>query len=756
MTINFNQLLTGIVSVVVASWNPIALALSPAEVDAVAWQVSVLISPNLTQQGDAFLIEGEKTGSGVIVAREGNRYYVLTALHVVWKRGGFHAIAMPDGQVYYVDASENSPDIIPLGYPSGEFGQTIAGLDLALLRLHSDRPYPLARLAPNPLQAGTPVFVSGWPNPEDLRQKIRDRQLVEGAIAEVTPPSDDGGYRLLYSNPTRSGMSGGGIFNANGELIGIHGRGRGVQNNCSTPEVNANNSCGMYIGEFLASDRVQSLRLSWNLNPIDPGMIQSGLTYASQTDRVNGSPVARSTPTPVIAPTITSQTPQTSPSPAPVAEFPTPSPEAIAEAQTIYYIDPNHGTNAATAGFTPENPFRSISYALQGARPGTVIYLAQGLYSARETFPLKLNPGVILIGNETQQGEGVIIRGGGIASTRTAGRQNYTLFAGSNSQILGVTLTNPHPNGTGIWMEDTTTALIRNNTLMDNPREGILIGGNATPIIEKNRFVNNGGNGISILQQGQGEIRNNDFTNNGIGVAIAGTANPSITDNHIRGNRNGIVVTASATPTLQGNILENNQNYGILTLGLAQSPLAENNLFRNNGISSQLTARVQDWGVDIPPRTVTSTVFGCVEYEGGLATFAYTGKGSIPLPFLNWNHTASDSGLNRCRLVTSSLNKIVALTGQELSTMALSTGRVHNNNAVCLVEQSGGICQDNNLLFYLGGEEQRNPGEGLAPLLSFSWGTAGNPVQQVESGAFAPLKDFAQRLEPESGLWFTD
>ncbi|MCT7995096.1 DUF1565 domain-containing protein [Laspinema olomoucense] len=753
---NNNQLLPTIVTLVVASWNPIALALSPAEVDAVAWQVSVLISPNLTQQGDAFLIEGEKTGSGVIVAQEGNSYYVLTALHVVWKRGGFHAIAMPDGQVYYVDASENSPDILPLGHPSGELGQTIAGLDLALLRVPSDRPYPVARIAPNPVQSGTPVFVSGWPNPDDLRQTIRDRQLVEGAIAEVTPASEDGGYRLLYSNPTRSGMSGGGIFNANGELIGIHGRGRGVQNNCSTPEVNANNSCGMYIGEFLADSRVESLRLSWNRNPVDLGMIQYGLTYTSQTDRVNGSPVARSTPPPVIPPTITPETPQASPSPAPVADFPTPSPEAIAEAHTIYYVDPNQGNNAATAGLTPENPFRSISYALQGARPGTVIYLAPGLYSARETFPLKLNPGVILIGNESQQGEGVFIRGGGIASTRSAGRQNYTLFAGNNSQILGITLTNPHSDGTGIWIEDTTTALIRNNTLRDNPREGILIGGTATPILEKNRFVNNGGNGISVIQQGGGEIRSNDFTNNGMGVAIAGMGNPLIADNHIRSNRNGIVVTASAMPTIQGNILENNQNYGILTLGLAKPTLAENNLFRTNGVSNQLTAKIQEWESESPRGTVTSTIFGCLEYEGGLATFAYQGRGSIPLPFLNWTDSPSESGLNRCRLVTSSLNKIITLNGQDLSTMALSTGRIHNNNGVCLVEESGEICQDSNLLFYLGGEEQRNPGEGLAPLLHFSWATAGNPVQQVETGAFAPLKDFAQRLEPEPGLWFTD
>ncbi len=752
----FNRhLLSGIVTVAVASFSPVTLALTPAEVDAVAWQVSVLISPNLTQQGDAFLIEGEKTGSGVIVAREGNTYYILTALHVVWKRGGFHAIAMPDGQVYYVDASENSPDIIPLGDPSGELGQSIAGLDLALLKVSSDRNYALAKISANPLQAGTPVFVSGWPNPDDLREKIRDRLLVEGAIAEIAPPSSDGGYRLLYSNLTRSGMSGGGIFNVNGELIGIHGRGRGIQNNCSTPEVNANNSCGMYMGEFMSADRVQSLRLSFDRNPVDVGMIQYGLMYPSQTDRVNGSPVARSTPEPLIPPTpATPVTPVTNP--APVAEFPTPSIEAIASAQIIYYVDPNHGTNAANAGTTPENPFRSISYALKGARPGTVIYLAPGLYSARETFPLTLNPGVILVGNETQQGEGVIIRGGGIASTRTAARQNYTLFAGSNSQILGVTLTNPNPNGTGIWIEDSTTAMVRNNTFRENTREGILIGGTASPIVEKNRFVNNGGNGISIIQQGRGEIRSNDFMNNGIGVAIAGMASPAIVDNHVRGNRNGAVVSASATPNFQGNILENNQNYGILTLGLAQPILADTNLFRDNKISSLFTAKVEDWGSEIPSKTVTSTVFGCVEYEGGLATFAYTGKGSIPLPFLNWNDTASDSGLNRCRLVTSSLNKILALNGQGLSTMAIATGRVHNNNAVCLVEQSGGICQDSNLLFYLGGEEQRNPGEELAPLLLFNWETAGNPVQQVETGAFASLKDFAQRLEPEPGLWFTD
>lgn len=725
-----------------------AQALTSAEVDAVAWQVSVLISPNLTQRGDAFLIPGEKTGSGAIVARNGNTYYVLTALHVVLKKGGVHAIATPDGQVYYVDASENSPDIIPLGHISGELGQTIAGMDLALIKFTSDRNYPLAKIAQNSVQLGEAVFVSGWPNPDDLRNTTRDRTIAQGAIAQiVSPPSPDGGYSLLYSNPTHSGMSGGGIFNANGELIGIHGRGRGANNNCSTPEVNANNSCGMKIGDFLTLAVVQNLNLTFDRTAVDYATIQSGLSANSQLDRVSATslPVTQS-PTAIAPP----------PTPVPTAIVPTASPEAIATASTIYYVNPTTGNNAASAGKTPDNPFRSISYAIQGASPGTVIYLAPGEYSTRETFPLKLNSGVTLIGNESEQGAGITIRGGGWESTVTAGRQNYTIFAGNNSQILGITITNPHENGTGVWIDDTATAVIRNNTFANSDREGIFVGGTANPIVEKNRFDSNRGNGISLGVAATGEIRGNDFNNNSIGLAIAATAAPIVTDNHIRANHTGVVVTESASPIFQGNIFERNKHYGILEMGTVSLESANNNLFRDNGVSDRLIAKTQQWGLDLPAKQDSLTVFGCVEYDRGLATFAQQGAGSIPLPIMQWKDTELESGWNRCRLVTSSLNKIVTLTDSGLGEMAIATGRLNNNNAVCLVDGMQGVCREDNLLFYLADIEQRDPAQVLGELLSFGFANWGNPVQQVATGAIASLDEFARQLQPQRGLWFAD
>ena len=724
---------------------PRSLALSGAEVDAIAWQVSVLISPNLTKRGDRLIIEGEKTGSGVILARNDNTYYVLTALHVVLKKGGFHAIATPDGRVHYIDASPNSSAIIPLGSIAGDLGEKINGLDLALLKFESDRSYPVARIATERLRENEAVFVSGWLNPPDLRRTTRSRRLTPGYIRQiVNSDSADGGYSLLYSNETGAGTSGGPIFNANGQLVGIHGRGRGIENNCSTPELNINHSCGMQLVDFLNHPQMRAAGLALNRNPPDREMIRYGLTYRSQSDRIGDI----NPPSPTPSPPPVANVPQENIPPENIPPQPSPEPEE----GNIYYVDPHRGTNKATAG-SRETPFRSITYALQGARHGTTIQLAPGTYN-QEKFPIQLKPGIILRGNSDRQGQGIVILGGDFLMTRTSGGYNTTILAADNAEVIGVTVTNPNQGGTGIVV-DGTNPIIRNNTFDENARDGIVVAGDGNPRIENNRFLNNGGNGIAVTGSATGEILSNDFQSTGFGLAIGERAAPVVADNHIRGNRIGIAIAQESLPTLQGNIIENNSEYGILVVAEAKPSIAASNLFRNNNTSDRLIARTNNWSLNPRAESGKIPIFGCLEYDGGIATFAQNGDSSIPRPMLTWNNATLLPPETRCDLATQRLRGIVqavARNNGQLEQMFLSSGQVNDSQAVCLIKDQGERCHNGNMLFLLSPEQQSNPARVLQQLLLFD----GASVSLVGSQARASLQPLAQRLQPELGLWFAE
>jgi parallel beta-helix repeat protein len=254
--------------------------------------------------------------------------------------------------------------------------------------------------------------------------------------------------------------------------------------------------------------------------------------------------------------------------------------------QRILYVNPQQGTDAPNAGKGQLTPFKTITYALQQAEPGTVIQLAPGQYQAGETFPLKLKPGVILKGNEFQQGQGVAIVGGGDYLSRIFARQNITLLAAPDSQVIGVTITNPNTRGTGIWVESTNPT-IRNNTFANNKREGVFVTGNADPKIQNNQFINNDANGISVTGTAKGEIRGNTFQKNGFGLAIGGSSTPSVVNNQIRGSRSGVVVTEKARPNLQANFVENNSQNSQIAIAQAQPNVSNNNLHNNLENNSQ-------------------------------------------------------------------------------------------------------------------------------------------------------------------------
>ena len=184
----------------------------------VLMQPQVAVSQIMDEQAIAAIakestvvINGQNAGSGVIVSRDGNTYYVLTAKHVVASEDEYE-IVTSDGTKY------------PLNYSTVK---KIPDIDLALVQFTSEKNYLVAQVGDSDkVTEGNSVYISGWPHPgRAITQRIF--QITSGKISGRPLESLEDGYGLVYTNITRSGMSGGSILDANGVVIGIHGRADG-------------------------------------------------------------------------------------------------------------------------------------------------------------------------------------------------------------------------------------------------------------------------------------------------------------------------------------------------------------------------------------------------------------------------------------------------------------------------------------------------------------------------------------------------
>ena len=191
---------TATVAAIVITIPTAVTAKTAQKVAEIAVPITVQINSNL---GD---------GSGVIIAKNGNIYTVLTVNHVIEDSMIKYSVRTHKEKDYKVI------DIVNL--------QTIdEEADLAILKFESLQRYPVATLG-NSKQSviGSQIYVFGYPATGGLFGTDRAPELSPGLVTS-RPKSRPEGYTLRYQAVTWSGMSGGPVFDTDGRVIGVHGQG---------------------------------------------------------------------------------------------------------------------------------------------------------------------------------------------------------------------------------------------------------------------------------------------------------------------------------------------------------------------------------------------------------------------------------------------------------------------------------------------------------------------------------------------------
>lgn len=293
----------------------------------------------------------------------------------------------------------------------------------------------------------------------------------------------------------------------------------------------------------------------------------------------------------------------------------------IAQANTIIFVSPR-GSDT-NSGISADQPLLSITAALKkNLQNGAIIQLASGTYSVAtgEQFPLTIPSGVTLRGNPVNQGQEIIILGGGSFVSPTFARQNVAMLTGSGARIEGITLTNKNTRGYALWVESAQNVTISNNTFMNSDHDGVFLTGVTSANVINNIFTKNGANGLSSVGMSTGQIQSNTFDNTGFGLAIGQKSQVAVISNRIINNRGGIVVSNLSAPSFRNNFIANNQENGLVilkdrkgqpTVDLGTTASLGQNIFQNNkqaDINNASGVTVIAIGNQVDPKRVQGSV----------------------------------------------------------------------------------------------------------------------------------------------------
>jgi serine protease Do len=163
-------------------------------------------------------------GSGFIVQRTNHEYLVITNQHVLRAGEAPYRVETVDGNIY---VAEVVAEVV--GFKDQ--------YDLAILKFKADTEYQTATLGNSwRLEVGESVYAAGFPAQDTSFPQTsaifapshpssnRKLSLKSGRVAIILNQALAEGYQIGYTNDVKKGMSGGPLFNAQGEVVGVNGK----------------------------------------------------------------------------------------------------------------------------------------------------------------------------------------------------------------------------------------------------------------------------------------------------------------------------------------------------------------------------------------------------------------------------------------------------------------------------------------------------------------------------------------------------
>lgn len=161
------------------------------------------------------IIDSTTTGSGVIIGKDNDAYFILTNYHVITTNTGkiFDTLKIYLGEDIYLDAT----------YVSGNSDK-----DIAILKVETQLMLKVCKITSSKILVGATCFAVGCPyDMETYFNSVTigyisglNRLIEETSNGEVKNKVTN--VYLQHCAPINVGSSGGGLFNLNGELIGIN------------------------------------------------------------------------------------------------------------------------------------------------------------------------------------------------------------------------------------------------------------------------------------------------------------------------------------------------------------------------------------------------------------------------------------------------------------------------------------------------------------------------------------------------------
>jgi tetratricopeptide (TPR) repeat protein len=222
-------LTAALVGTTVALIQPAVSAKSSSEIESIARAVTVEIK----------LKQSDRVGSGVIIDKKGDLYTLVTNRHVICGKSNCQNIS--EGEVYSLGLADGQR------YPVKKSAIKLLGsdLDLAIIQFRSSRNYAVAKVAaPDSLKVTNNVYTAGFPLEQPGFSFGKGEAI---AVVNKRLAGDGGGYTIVYDAFTLPGMSGGGVFDGNGQLVAIHGQGDRYGENTET-EDKSRHEVGSKIG----------------------------------------------------------------------------------------------------------------------------------------------------------------------------------------------------------------------------------------------------------------------------------------------------------------------------------------------------------------------------------------------------------------------------------------------------------------------------------------------------------------------------